>query len=113
MATGSLVSVGEYLSTSYRPDCDYVDGVVLERNLGEKSHAKLQFAIARYFDQRRQHWNVWPFIGLRMQVSATRFRVPDVSVTLTDPPGEVIPQPPFICIEVLSPEDRLSEMRKR
>jgi len=113
MATGSLVSVGEYLSTSYRPDCDYVDGVVLERKLGEKSHARLQAAIWRYFDDRKQNWKVWPFIELRMQVSATRFRVPDISVTLADPPGEVITEPPFICIEVLSPEDRLSEMRQR
>ena len=36
METGGLISVREYLSTSYRPDCDYVDGEVQERNLGEK-----------------------------------------------------------------------------
>src|SRR5579875_879313 len=27
------ISVEEYLSTSYRPDCDYVDGEIEERNL--------------------------------------------------------------------------------
>ena len=32
MATRTLVSVEEYLATSYRPDCDYVDGKVVERN---------------------------------------------------------------------------------
>jgi hypothetical protein len=48
MATGSLVSVHEYLSTSYRPDCDYVDGVVLERNLGETDHSLLQMEIGHY-----------------------------------------------------------------
>lgn len=32
------VSVAEYLASSYRPDCDYVDGVIEERNLGEKEH---------------------------------------------------------------------------
>ncbi len=35
MATGALVSVDEYLRTSYRPDCDYVDGILVERNVGE------------------------------------------------------------------------------
>ena len=30
MQTGELISIREYLSTSYRPDCDYVDGVVVE-----------------------------------------------------------------------------------
>ena len=29
--SGTLVSVEEYLATSYPPDCDYVDGQVLER----------------------------------------------------------------------------------
>ena len=28
-----LVSVREYLNTSYSPECEYVDGRVLERNL--------------------------------------------------------------------------------
>jgi len=37
-----MISVQEYLATSYRPDCDYVDGRVEERNLGEYNHAKLQ-----------------------------------------------------------------------
>jgi hypothetical protein len=35
MSTKTLVSVEEYFATSYRPDCDYVDGVIEERNLGE------------------------------------------------------------------------------
>src|ERR1035437_1288050 len=39
MATSSLVSVDEYLSASYRPDCDYVDGVLLGRNVGRFNHA--------------------------------------------------------------------------
>ncbi len=46
MAISTLISVAEYLSTSYRPDCDYVDGELLERNSGELEHARLQTAIA-------------------------------------------------------------------
>ena len=113
MATGSLVSVHEYLSTSYRPDCDYVDGVVLERNLGEKNHSQLQSAIWLYYHLRRQQWGLWGFVELRVQVSATRFRVPDVCLALGNPPEQIISTPPFICIEILSPDDRLSEMRQR
>lgn len=30
MAVGTFVSVEEYLRTSYRPDCDYVEGKVQE-----------------------------------------------------------------------------------
>ena len=41
MATGTLVSMEEYLSTSYRPDREYVDALILERNLGEEEIAGL------------------------------------------------------------------------
>ena len=54
MATGALISVSEYLSTSYSPDCDYVDGVVEERNLGEHDHARLTMKVAAYFYQPRK-----------------------------------------------------------
>src|ERR1019366_2470335 len=113
MATGSLVSVHEYLSTSYRPDCDYVDGVVLERNLGEKSHSRLQTAIWLYYWLRQARGGLWGFVEMRVQVSATRFRIPDVCIALGDPPEEILRTPPFICIEVLSKDDRLSAMRER
>jgi Uma2 family endonuclease len=113
MATGSLVSVHEYLSTSYRPDCDYVDGVVLERNLGEKDHSLLQTEIAFYYRSRRKEWGLWALVEQRVQVSATRFRIPDVCLLIGEPQDQIVRTPPFICIEVLSPDDRLSEMRQR
>jgi Uma2 family endonuclease len=113
MATGALVSVEEYLNTSYRPDCDYVDGVVLARNLGEKSHSRLETAIWLYYWLRQAQWGLWGFVEMRMQVSPTRFRIPDVSLALGDPPEEIFRTPPFICIEVLSRDDRLQAMRDR
>ena len=66
MATGPLVSVHDYLSTSYRPDCDYVDGVVLERNVGEKDHSRLQTEISFYYRSRRPQWRLWGFVELRV-----------------------------------------------
>jgi hypothetical protein len=42
MATEVLVSVDEYLRTGYRPDCDYLDGEVVPRNLGEFEHSRAQ-----------------------------------------------------------------------
>ena len=113
MVTGSLVSVHEYLSTSYRPDCDYVDGVVLERNLGEYDHSRLMGEVMFYFHSRRGQWGLRVFPSLRVRVSATRFRVPDVCLTLGDPPEQILTTPPFICIEILSKDDRFSEMRQR
>jgi Uma2 family endonuclease len=113
MATGALVSVEEYLSTSYRPDCDYVDGVVLERNLGETDHSGLQTEIAFFYRSRRRAWGLWAYVEQRVQVSARRFRIPDVCLVLGKPSEKILRTPPFICIEVLSKDDRLQTMRDR
>jgi hypothetical protein len=42
MPSGTLISANEYRSTSYHPDREYVDGVVLERSSGEREHSELQ-----------------------------------------------------------------------
>src|ERR1035437_4454206 len=113
MATSPLVSVREYLSTSYRPDCDYVDGVVLERNWGEYDHARLQGEVLGYFHARRLEWGLRVVPEQRVQISPTRSRMPDVLVVLGDSAEQIFKAPTFICIEVLSKDQRLSDMQDR
>ena len=57
MATTAQIGIETYLKTSYHPDCDYVDGEIEERNLGEFDHAALQAALVAYFYPNRQSWN--------------------------------------------------------
>jgi len=40
--TAVLTAIEEYLDTNYSPDREFVDGTVLERHLGEKSHSRVQ-----------------------------------------------------------------------
>jgi Uma2 family endonuclease len=112
MAT-TAVTIAEYLSTSYRPDCDYVDGEVQERNLGTYDHGRLQLVIGLYFYARRDEWGISVVPEQRIQVSPTRFRIPDVCVILGPPTEQVFRKPPFICIEILSPDDRVSRTNER
>ena len=112
MAT-TAVSIEEYLSSSYDPDCDYVDGEIQERNLGEIDHSRLQLAIGSYFYNRRKAWGISAFTEQRVQVAPNRFRIPDVYVVLGEPAGRILQTPPFICIEILSPEDCVSRMHER
>ncbi len=43
MSTKVLMDVEEYLRTSFEgSDCDYLDGEVVERNMGELPHADVQ-----------------------------------------------------------------------
>jgi Uma2 family endonuclease len=114
MKTGALVPVEEYLRTTYDPDCDYVDGEVLERNLGERDHSTLQAELIFYLMTRRKTWNIFVVPEQRVQVSPTRFRVPDICVYLGEgPKDQIFRTPPFICIEILSPEDRWDRMQKK
>jgi Uma2 family endonuclease len=112
MAT-TAVTVQEYLSTSYRPDCDYVDGEIQERNLGTYDHGRLQLAVGSYFYTRRQEWGICTLLALRIQVSPARIRVADVCIFRGKPVEQVPRVPPFICIEILSPDDRVSRTNER
>jgi Uma2 family endonuclease len=113
METRTPISEQEYLSTAYSPDCDYVDGEVQERNLGEWDHASAQTLLAVYFGARRKQWGIKVVTEQRVQVSPTRYRIPDVCVVLGEPDGQILRKPPFLCVEVLSPEDRLSRVKAR
>jgi Uma2 family endonuclease len=114
MATSAAVPVNEYLRKSYRPDRDYVDGEIRERNLGERDHADLQsrFVFLLCLAEHAIHVIARP--ELRVQVKPTRFRVPDVCVLRRNAPREqIVTQPPLVCIEVLSPEDTMLRTRER
>jgi Uma2 family endonuclease len=108
------VSEQEYLATAYRPDCDYVDGVLLERNVGQFDHSDVQGELARWFRNRRHQLGMSAFPELRVAVKPKRYRVPDVCVVkLPRPSDPVLKQAPYICIEILSPEDTFPRLQER
>ncbi|MGH9557623.1 MAG: Uma2 family endonuclease [Bryobacteraceae bacterium] len=113
MPTETLISVEEYLSTAYSPDCDYVDGRVEERNLGERDHSSVQMTVSAYFFTRRKQWGIEVFPEQRVQVKPRRFRIPDVCVVLGHTDEQIFTEPPFLCIEILSPDDRMSRVEER
>ena len=108
----TLVSVEEYLSTVYQPDCDYVDGEVLERNMAEVDHSSIQGELIGLFYVRRKEWNVTILPEVRVQVKPTRFRIPDIAIVLGKTDEQILTKPPFLCIEILSPEDRWSRLQE-
>jgi Uma2 family endonuclease len=111
MGVARAVSVKEYLSTSYEPDCDYVDGELEDRNVGEKPHSKALGNVCFYLLSHYPALFVFPTQHIR--ISATRYRVPDVCVTLGEPDEDVFTEPPFLCVEILSPEDRAGRMQRK
>jgi Uma2 family endonuclease len=113
MSSRTLISVEEYLASTFRPDCDYVDGHIEERNLGELSHSRIQGRLVVFLARYEEPLGIEVLPEIRVQVKPQRFRIPDVCIVLGNPDEEILTRPPFLCIEVLSPEDRMSRVKER
>ena len=74
---GTLVPVEEYLSTVYHPDVEYVDGVLVERNVGDLLHGLVQANIVVALAGKYPHLYAVP--ELRSKITETRYRVPEHS----------------------------------
>ena len=114
MSSATVVSVQEYLAASFRPDRDYVDGEIQERNLGEQPHSLTQVNVASFLHLNRRKCGIRVLTEQRVQVSQTRFRVPDVCALLaTDPLDPIVRKAPILCVEILSSEDRVARLNER
>jgi Uma2 family endonuclease len=108
----TLVPVEEYLRTNYDPDCEYVDGQIVERNLGEKPHSRIQRELILRLSARAKELGMEVLPEQRVQVSGKRFRIPDVTF-LRASDERIVTSPPFICIEVLSKDDTMYYMQEK
>ena len=100
-----------YLRSSYEPDAEYVDGVIEERPMGENEHSAWQHALDVWFGQHAKEWGIRVRPELRVQVSKSRFRVPDIALIDRNRPVEKFAtSPPVAVFEILSPEDSLNRM---
>lgn len=114
MASATLIAVEEYLRTTYRPDREYLEGALVERNGGERDHSSLQMASAAHLFSRRKQWRIVVLPEQRVQVKSHSFRIPDISVlNASDPNEPIVHTPPLVCIEILSREDSMLDMQDR
>ena len=114
MSAGTLLSVEDYLNTSYSPDMEYRDGVLVERNVGEKGHALLQIALASYLHARRKQWQILAYTELRVKVRHRWYPIPDVCIYMRPEfEGRYPSVPPLLWVEILSPDDRMSDVWRK
>ncbi len=111
----AAVSVEEYLRTSFSDgDREYVDGRIIERNLGERDHSRVQRKLIVFFAAREETSGTFCFPEQRVQVKPTRFRVPDVCVYVgAEPAEQVFRTPPFLAVEILSKDDRDADVAEK
>ena len=113
MATVLHIPLHEYLGKSFRPDREYVDGEIRERNVGKYEHARVQALLTRWFGNHEQEWGVQVVTEQRVQVSPTRVRIPDVALLTLGPQPDVIVDPTLLVSEILSPDDSYSDTQAR
>src|SRR5579863_3008286 len=112
MSTKVQMDVEEYLRTSFDgSDCEYLDGEIVERNMGEIPHAYLQTKLSRLLWQLYSHLGIFVLTEIRIQITSRRYRVADIAVWRDTNIGTGIPTiAPFLVIEILAPEDRMVRM---
>lgn len=114
MGTATAVPLEEYLTTSYEYDCDWVEGELRERGMPDEHHSATQGLLLAYFWAMRLELGVRARTELRFRVAARRYRVPDLALLLASSPfGGVPDTPPLLCVEIVSPDDRMSEMQEK
>ncbi len=96
-STAALIPLQEYLSTTYRPDCDYIHGELRKRNVGERPHSRLQTILSSIFEANLADWRALAMTEQRVQILPDRFRVADVCVVRdTDPDDLITVVPPLL-----------------
>ena len=112
MKSNALVPVEEYLRTTYKPACDFLDGILRQKSLPAYKHGKMQFRVLTLISQAGLAFEATPEQTVR--VSAKKFLVPDVAVQRTSELQQPYPEKPIhLCVEILSPEDRFSLMTEK
>jgi Uma2 family endonuclease len=111
MTTSTAVPLEEYLRTCYEPDAEYVEGQLVERNVGEWSHSLLQMLLGSLLGERgKGRFRVFPELRIRV-TGEPRYRIPDLCVVPVSHPYErFLTRPPHLAIEILSPADTPAEM---
>jgi Uma2 family endonuclease len=112
----SQIGVEEYLDLVFndRPEPDYVDGEVVERALPTPVHSQIQGLLIVLFAPLMIRFRLVLLPELRMRVEPRRFRVVDLAVYRESrPEGRYATTPAYVAIEIVSPDDRHSELTER
>lgn len=110
VATKTQITAEQYLRMTFEHDAEFVHGEIVERSMPDYIHSTIQFLLLLRLAVLAADYRLHPRPELRLKVAPDVFRIPDISV-LTEPPQQRVPdQPPLIVIEILSKDDRHSNL---
>ena len=107
VAETTLISVEEYLRSSFKPNCDYIDGVLRQKPMPTFEHGNVQLVVCELIN-RLGGFRATPEQTLRIR--DTKYLVPDVAAQRLSELQRPYPSKPVhLCVEILSPGDRFSD----
>jgi Uma2 family endonuclease len=105
MSATAIVSVEDYLRRTEKPYCEYVDGVLYSKGYPNKSHALAQSKVIILLDKQ----GVEALGEVTVRLSPTKYLIPDV-IAAPEIQGPYPTEPALLCVEILSPGDRVGAM---
>jgi Uma2 family endonuclease len=107
------ITLEEYLATEYKPDREWIEGELRERNVGTWEHARVLALLTAWLGQHEGEWGVVGTIGQRIRVSPNRVRIPDLALLHKGKQPPIVTKPPLLVVEILSPDDSYSDTQER
>jgi Uma2 family endonuclease len=99
------VSLEDYLRRTEKPYCEYVDGVLHSKAWPTTSHARAQFMLVSHLEKQ----GVEALSEVTVRITPAKYLIPDViAAPVIQSPYPT--EPVLLCVEILSPEDRVGAM---
>jgi Uma2 family endonuclease len=105
MSATTIVSVEDYLHRTEKPYCEYLDGVLRPKAMPTKLHALIQKILMTLLDSQ----GVEALAEVHVRLSPTEYLIPDV-IAAPEIQSPYPTEPVLLCVEILSPEDRIGAM---
>jgi Uma2 family endonuclease len=105
-----VISEEEYLRTNYDPECEFIDGILISKAMPKTLHSRLQGLLVLLLMSQEKQLGIMVYPELRIRIRERVYRVPDLSVFVEPPNGEIPTNPPYITFEVLSETETLEEI---
>jgi Uma2 family endonuclease len=114
VATKTQIAAEQYLHMTFEHDAEFVHGEIVERSMPDYIHGRIQFLLGLAFGRLIQSHPLYPCFEVRMKIAPEVYRIPDVAVFAGAPPRLTVPEtPPLVVIEILSKDDRHSDLMQK
>jgi len=112
VATKTQITAEQYLRMTFEHDAEFVQGEIVERSMPDWIHSTIQYLILLRFAASTGN-QLFPRPELRLKLASEMYRIPDISVVAHAPEAGVPDQPPLVVIEILSKDDRHSDLMQK